>query len=357
MNRIPSKPIGSYAQGRMYDRNQRPKDVLIKSVKKVINANRLTRLNALNDRLAKLPSVRMTIDERVEGASKQNGWNVYDAILSNLTQHYERDGKFKNLKQALELLNETGGINNFGEYIKNKNEANEFFMSVIKNKNSNSDLSATASQMTQLDGDSILYFKSPITGKEYTNEPDFGFFEYLYKFSIGKNKEKCYIIYEQRDDKTIYIDMIRCEPNESDEIANTTVKGSGRVIILDLFNFLLDKPFGRGYKYNINTIVCLTPEHAAGRDEHLEEKTPADLNNYYSDMGFDETLDWCATIGDVMPNIFRHISQAKVPGLVNESSPTSVYDDGFGGGRKKRTTNKRTKRKTKKSKKTRKRRN
>jgi hypothetical protein len=155
--------------------------------------------------------------------------------------------------------------------------------------------------------------------------------------------------------------MIRCEPNESDEIANTTVKGSGRVIILDLFNFLLNKPFGRGYKYNIDTLVCLTPEHAAGRDEHLEEKTPADLNNYYSDMGFDKDNDWCATIGDVIPNIFEYIRQAKEPGLVNESSPTSVYDDGFGGRRIKRTKTKSRKikktKKSKKSKKTRKRRN
>jgi hypothetical protein len=159
--------------------------------------------------------------------------------------------------------------------------------------------------------------------------------------------------------------MIRCQPNGAKRPENKSVKGSGQVMIYDLLRFLIKSKFGREKKYDVNTVVCLTPEHSAGRYEHIIGKTSADLNKYYSDMGFKEEYGWCATIGDIMGRIDKKIGITTpndapyVEGLLNRLSTiieSDVNDDDYvyGGGRRKRTKNKRTKRK---SKKTRKRRN
>jgi hypothetical protein len=113
----------------------------------------------------------------------------------------------------------------------------------------------------------------------------------------------------------------------------------------------------------------LTPEPSAGREEQLD---PQKLYNYYTDMGFNKIGDnryWCSTIGDIMDRINSIVGitepkEGTLIGLLNKNALGTIIEEeddaDYGGGRKKRTTNKRTKRKTKKSKKskkTRKRRN
>jgi hypothetical protein len=77
-------------------------------------------------------------------------------------------------------------------------------------------------------------FKSDKTGKNYTNREEFGYFDNLFRFSLNKD---CYIIYEKKEDKSFYIDMISCEPTEYGSGGNKSVKGSGRVMIYDWLLF------------------------------------------------------------------------------------------------------------------------
>ena len=341
-----------------------PKAFLSNLARKVINANRLTRMNLLNAKVTQHPKIKIPIDAVVQHASSKKDFNVEEVILDILIQHVKEKGKFKNLDDALKLLEGIADID-FSKFIADKNEANMFLNRVMSRATSKYE-----TQVLEIDPSSNIEFTPRLTGKRYTHAPELGFFDNLYKIWLAGEREKCYIIYEQKEDDSIYIDMIRCQPNGATRPENKSVKGSGQVMIYDLLRFLIKSKFGREKNYDVNTVVCLTPEHSAGRYEHIIGKTSANLNKYYSDMGFKEEYGWCATIGDIMGRIDKKIGITSpndapyVEGLLNRLSTiieSDVNDDDddyvYGGGRRKRTKNKRTKRKSKKSKKTRKRRN
>jgi hypothetical protein len=195
--------------------------------------------------LDKLPPVRKRIiDERIKGASIEKDFSVDEAILINLNDHFEELGKFKNLDEALELLNGSGGINDFQKYIRDEDEANEFFGRVIERVNSKEEkkgyessklsLSSRASSQMSENLSESQSFKSDKTGKNYTNREEFGYFDNLFRFSLNKD---CYIIYEKKEDRSFYIDMISCKPFGNWR-GNISVKGSGRVMIYDWLLFL-----------------------------------------------------------------------------------------------------------------------
>ena len=272
---------------------------------------------------------------------KKKNFSVDDVIVYNLSQ---RQGKFKNLDEALTLLNGTGDIDNFGDYIKNKTDVNDFLTRVISR--SESQYSESASQV-MLDGDSTISFESEMTGKYYTNGPDIGFFEYMYNFWL--DREKCYITYEQKDDGTIYIDMISCEPNSAAKpFPNRSEKGSGRLMIYDLVHFVKQKRFGRGIKYTDKTRVCLTPEPSTGGREYTD---PSKLYDYYSAMGFipieEGSHDWCGSIDEITKKI------GKIAGITTKLY-TRKYEEDEGGGRGRRKHKKTKSRKSRKSRKRRK---
>ena len=294
------------------------------------------------------------IDEIIESASSENEWNVDEVILTNLTSSIEEKGKLKNLYQAIELLNGTGNINNFQEYIKDELEADKFFQRVL-NRVSSSQLSNTASSQMSINLYDEQIFKSVKSGKSYENREQTSFFDNLFRFTLNKD---CYIIYEKREDNSLYIDMIRCAPR-IDLPENRSVKGSGRVMIYDWLLFLTQTINEIKSKYNDSTRICLTPEPSVGREEHTD---PKKLRNYYSEMGFNrntETRYWCGTIGDIKTKIdilLNTIAKEGTPKYLLIKSSVIAEKPGGYGGRRKRTKKKRTRRKTRKSRKSRRRR-
>jgi hypothetical protein len=324
-------------------------------------------MNLLNAKVTQHPKIKIPIDAVVQQASREKQFSIDDVILLILNEHVRNNGKFKNLDDALKLLEGIADID-FPKFIADKNEANMFLNRVMSRATST--YSDTASQiLDDINPSSNIEFTPRLTGKRYTHAPELGFFDNLYKIWLAGEREKCYIIYEQKEDDSIYIDMIRCQQNGAISPENKSVKGSGQVMIYDLLRFLIKSKFGREKNYNVNTVVCLTPEHSAGRYEHIIRKTSADLNKYYNDMGFNEEYGWCATIGSIMGRIDKKIGITSpndapyVEGLLNRLSTIIESDENdddyvYGGGRRKRTKNKKTKsRKSKKSKKTKKRRN
>ena len=298
------------------------------------------------------------IDKIIADASAEKGWDVDEAILANLTSSISKTGKLSNLSQAIELLNGTGDINNFQDFIKDELEADKLFQRVLsrvssRNTPSASALSNTASSQMSINLSMSQSFKSVKTGKSYTNREQTGYFDNLFRFFLNKD---CYIIYEKREDNSFYIDMIRCEPGGNWR-GGTSVKGSGRVMIYDWLLFLTQTINKRKSKYNDSTPICLTPEPSVGRVEHRD---PGKLGIYYTEMGFnkiEESREWCGTIGDIIGRIDDIVGittpkEGTPDGLLIKLSDISEEDGDYGGGRRKHTKKKR--RKTRKSKKSRK---
>jgi hypothetical protein len=212
----------------------RPKEALSNVAKKVINANRLTRMNLLNANVTQHPKITIPIDAMVEEVSKEKDFSVDDVILLILNDHVKKNGKFKNLDDALELLKGIGDID-FSKFLANKDEANEFFGRVISRVESgNSSLSTASTLQMSIILSEPQIFNSVISGKSYENREQTSYFDNLFRFTLNND---CYIIYEKREDNSFYIDMIRCAPRlEFKE--SRSVKGSGRVMIYDWLLFL-----------------------------------------------------------------------------------------------------------------------
>jgi len=306
------------------------------------------------------------IDEKIADASAEKGWDVDEVILDVLTTSISKTGKLSNLSQAIELLNGTGGINNFQDFIKDELDADKLFQRVLSRVSSRdtpsaSALSNTASSQMSINLSMSQSFKSDKSGKSYGNSEQTGYFDNLFRFTLNKD---CYIIYEKRKDNSFYIDMIRCKPGGFWR-GGMSVKGSGRVMIYDWLLFLTQQLKKKMSKYNDSTRICLTPEPSAGREEHRED--PGKLYEYYSEMGFNPpevegSREWCGTIGDIMTRIDAIVgittSKEGTPdGLLIKLGDISEEDGDYGGGRRKHTRKKRRKsRKSKKSRKSRRRR-
>jgi hypothetical protein len=261
-------------------------------------------------------------------------------------------GKFNNLDEALDFINQSAGIRNAGEYITDKLEANEFLERVLSRTGSAA-LSRTGSTLSRTGSISPDYeFTSSLTNKEYKNGEQFGFFDHLFRFTLNKN---CYIIYELKEDGSIYIELIICEPYVKLRRKNISVKGSGRVMLYDLLHFLKTNKISGYPQHNDDTNVCLTPEPSVGRAEHMDSNK---LYLYYKGMGFENIKGhnyWCGQIGTIMDRIdtIVGITTPKVgtpDGLLIKLSDIAEEDGDYGGGRRKHTRKKR--RKTRKSRKT-----
>ena len=271
-------------------------------------------------------------------------------------------GKFNNLDEALDFINQSAGIRNAGEYITDKLEANEFLERVLSRTGSRelsrtgSTLSRTGSTLSRTGSISPDYeFTSSLTNKEYKNGEQFGFFDHLFRFTLNKN---CYIIYELKEDGSIYIELIICEPYVKSRRKNISVKGSGRVMLYDLLHFLKTNKISGYPQNNDDTNVCLTPEPSVGRAEHMDSNK---LYLYYKGMGFENIEGhnyWCGKIGNIIDRIDAIVGittpkEGTPDGLLIKLSDISEEDGDYGGGRRKHTRKKR--RKTRKSRKSRRR--
>ena len=263
-------------------------------------------------------------------------------------------GKFNNLDEALDFINQSAGIRNAGEYITDKLEANEFLERVLSRTGSR-ELSRTGSTLSRTGSISPDYeFTSSLTNKEYKNGEQFGFFDHLFRFTLNKN---CYIIYELKEDGSIYIELIICEPYGNLRRKNISVKGSGRVMLYDLLHFLKTNKISGYPQNNDDTNVCLTPEPSVGRAEHMDSNK---LYLYYKEMGFENIKGhnyWCGKIGNIIDKIdaIVGITTPKVgrpDGLLIKLGDIAEEPGDYGGRRRKHTRKKR--RKTIKSKKSRK---
>ena len=216
------------------EKRGRPNEAFSNAARKVINANRLTRMDLLNEKVIQHPKITIPIDAKVEEVSKEKDFSVDEVILLILNEHVRNNGKFKNLDDALELLKGIGDID-FSKFLANKDEANEFFGRVISRVESGNSSPRTASTLQMsISLSEPQIFKSVISGKSYENGEQTSYFDNLFRFSLN---EDCYIIYEKREDNSFYIDMIRCVPR-LDFPKSRSVKGSGRVMIYDWLLFL-----------------------------------------------------------------------------------------------------------------------
>ena len=276
-------------------------------------------------------------------------------------------GNFNNLDEALDFINQSAGIRNAGEYITDKLEANEFLERVLSRTGSRElsrtgsrELSRTGSTLSRTGSISPDYeFTSSLTNKEYKNGEQFGFFDNLFRFTLNKN---CYIIYELKEDGSIYIELIICEPYVKSRRKNISVKGSGRVMLYDLLHFLKTNKISGYPKHNNDTNVCLTPEPSMGRGEHMDSNK---LYLYYKGMGFENIEGhnyWCSKIGNIIDRIDAIVGittpKEGIPdGLLIKLSDIAEEPGDYGGRRRKHTRKKRRKsRKSKKSRKSRRRR-
>jgi ACT domain-containing protein len=267
-------------------------------------------------------------------------------------------GNFNNLDEALEFINQSAGIRNAGEYIRDKLEANEFLERVLSRTGSR-ELSRTGSTLSRTGSISPDYeFTSSLTNKEYKNGEQFGFFDHLFRFTLNKN---CYIIYELKEDGSIYIELIICEPYGNLRRKNISVKGSGRVMLYDLLHFLKTNKISGYPKHNDDTNVCLTPEPSVGRAEHMDSNK---LYLYYKGMGFENIEGhhyWCGKIGNIIDRIdaIVGITTPKVgtpDGLLIKLGDIAEEPGDYGGRRKHTRKKRRKTRKSNKSRKSRRRR-
>jgi hypothetical protein len=297
-----------------------------------------------------------TIDEIVQQQGKDT---EIETKLERFTS--TGTGKFNDLDQALDFINTNVGIGNAGEYITDKLEANEFLERVLSRTGSTT-LSRTGSTTLSRTG-SIppeSEFTSSLTNKEYKNQEEIGFFDDLFRFSLNT---KCYIIYDLKKDRSVYIEMITCQPDYNKyNDKKISVKGSGRVMMHDLLDFLKKNKISGYPEHNGQTIVCLTPEPLVGRGEHND---PSKLYNYYQEMGFKNIEGqhyWCGQIGTIMDRIDTIVGittpkEGTPDGLLIKLSDIAEEDGDYDGGRRKHTRKKRRKtRKTRKSRKSRRRR-
>jgi hypothetical protein len=319
----------------------------------VVNINRMSR----KERAYK-------IDEIVQQQHKDT--EIETKLVERVTS--TGTGKFNDLDQVLDFINTNVGIGNAGEYITDKLEANEFLERVLSRTGST--LSRTGSILPEVD------FTSSLTNKKYKNEEEYGFFDDFFRFTLNKD---CYIIYElKKENSSVYIEMIKCEPNDSlprtsnnflPRTSNNflpkikqSVKGSGRVMLYDLLHFLTTNRIIGYPQNNDETIVCLTPEPFVGREEHSD---PKKLYTYYQEMGFKKDKEdryWCGKISTIMTEIDSIVGitdtkkkdELTSAGLLCDKVEEENQD--YGGGRRKRTKKKRTRRKTRKSRKSRRRR-
>ena len=313
--------------------------ILQTAVKMVVNINRISRKDRVDQ-----------IDEIIQQQGKDS---EIETGLQRVTSTPTR--KFNDLDQALEFINTTVGIVNAGEYIKDKLEANEVLERVLS-RTSSTTLSRTSSTTLSRTGSILpeVEFTSSLTNKEYKNQEEFGFFDDLFRFSLNTY---CYIIYDLKKDGSVYIEMISCKQYDNKYNKKRSVKGSGRVMMHDLLDFLKNNKISGYPEHNDETIVCLTPEPLVGRAEHNH---PQKLYNYYQEMGFekDEEDRYCGKIGTIMGKINTIVGindETKKEELTSLGllGNTEEYAD-YGGGRRKHTRKKR--RKTRKSRKSRRRR-
>ena len=288
--------------------------------------------------------------DKIDEIIKQQG---KDKEIEKILERVNRTptGNFNNLDEALDFINQSAGIRNAGEYITDKLEANEFLERVLSRTGSR-ELSRTGSTLSRTGSISPDYeFTSSLTNKEYKNGEQFGFFDHLFRFTLNKN---CYIIYELKEDGSIYIELIICEPYVKSRRKNISVKGSGRVMLYDLLHFLKTNKISGYPQHNNDTNVCLTPEPSMGRGEHMDSNK---LYLYYKGMGFENIEGhnyWCSKIGNIIDRIDAIVGittpkEGTPDGLLIKLSDISEEDGDYGGGRRKRT-----RRKTRKSRKSRK---
>jgi hypothetical protein len=195
--------------------------------------------------------------------------------------------------------------------------------------------------------------------KRYTNKKIIDFHDdNSYVFSLNRN---CRISYEIGTDDEgnhkITIHYFTCAPftplpDSEDSEDNTSTKGSGALMLLELLRFLVTQGLN-GYKYKGDDYVYLEPEPI--RDERYNDSSMEDLYRYYNSLNFEMagSNTMRATIKAI--NASERIRGEE--GVINTFKKLTKPPDSAGkGGRRKLTKKKRTRRKTRKSRKSRRRR-
>jgi hypothetical protein len=195
--------------------------------------------------------------------------------------------------------------------------------------------------------------------KRYTNTKILDFRDdNSYVFSLNRN---CRISYEIGTDDEgnhkITIHYFTCAPftplpDSEDSEDNSSTKGSGALMLLELLKFLVTQGLN-GYKYSKDDYVYLDPEPI--RDERYNEGSMADLYRYYHSLNFEMagTNTMRATIKAI--NASERIRGEE--GVINTFRKLiKPPDSAAKGGRRKLTKKKRKTRKSRKSRKSRRRR-
>lgn len=141
-------------------------------------------------------------------------------------------------------------------------------------------------------------------------------------------------------------------PDSEDSEDNTSTKGSGALMLLELLRFLVTQGLN-GYKYKGDDYVYLEPEPI--RDERYNDSSMEDLYRYYNSLNFEMagSNTMRATIKAI--NASERIRGEE--GVINTFKKLTKPPDSAGkGGRRKLTKKKRTRRKSRKSRKSRRRR-
>jgi hypothetical protein len=210
------------------------------------------------------------------------------------------------------------------------------------------------SESLRSDSESNVDTETPIEirgkfNKIYENKKILDFFDdNSYLFSLNNNCSISYNIdIDDEGNHIINITFFTCapfspifDPEQSDD--NSSIKGSGALMLLELLNFLMTKGLN-GYKYKSNDYVYLDPEPIG--DKRYEDRSMEDLYRYYMSLNF--KMFGGNTMRATIREIFSSPRAKEV--IENFKKLTKPSDSAGKGGRRKLT-----KRKTRKTRKTRK---
>jgi hypothetical protein len=192
--------------------------------------------------------------------------------------------KFSDLNEAIQLIDAVGA----NDILLNKDDVNIFLKRVISRSNS--------VKSESLRSDSNVDTETPIEirgkfNKIYENKKIIDFFDdNSYLFSLNNNCSISYNIdIDDEGNHIINITFFTCapfspifDPEQSDD--NSSIKGSGALMLLELLNFLMTKGLN-GYKYTANDYVYLDPEPIG--DKRYEHRSMEDLYRYYHSLNFE----------------------------------------------------------------------
>jgi hypothetical protein len=190
--------------------------------------------------------------------------------------------------------------------------------------------------------------------KRYTNKKIIDFHDdNSYVFSLNRNCSISYDIgIDDEGNHKVTIHYFTCAPftqlpDSEDSEDNSSTKGSGALMLLELLRFLVTQGLN-GYKYKGDDYVYLDPEPI--RDERYNDGSIEDLYRYYHSLNFEVFKENRDTMRATIKAINASERIRGEEGVINTFKKLTKPSNSAGkGGRRKLTKKKRT-RKSRKSK-------